>query len=235
MKALITLLCGFTAAVSGFGREFTDTQGRKLEGELVSVSGGMATIKRAADGKVFTLPAAQFSDADQKFMGEFAASNVRHSFDVKTAKTRLGKTKSQQGVVTMESEEWAYKITLTNKSSGDLEKLRVDYWIFRRDDDGKNKSAPRVRSSGSAELPSMRRSQTQDFQTKSFVLNKQQLQADFYYPDGTRNTQKDSVGGIALRIFQGDKEIFQYASDNDLLAMTKGSASLLNRAASASE
>lgn len=199
-----------------------DNKGRKLDGELVSISGGQASIKRTSDGQVFTLPVVQFSAADQKFMAQFAASNVHHDFDVKVAKTKLGKSKTQQGVVTVESEEWAYKVALNNRSSGDLANLRVDYWLFRRDDDGKSKDAPRVRQSGSTQIESIRRSASHEFQTKTFVLNKEQLRGDFYFADGSRNTRKDSAGGLALRIFQGTREIFKYATDEDLLALAQG-------------
>lgn len=222
MKSQAVLFLSLLVCASAFGREFTDTKGRKLEGELIGVTSGQASIKRAADGKVFALPVAQFSDADQKFMAEFAGRNVHHDFDVKITKTKLGKTKSQQGVVTMESEEWAYKVSLNNKSSTDLDNLRVDYWLFRRDDDGKNKNAPRVQESGTTQVAAIRRSAVHEFQTKSFMLNKEQLRADFYFPDGERNTKKDAAGGIALRIFKGDKEVFKYATNEDLLALAQG-------------
>lgn len=219
---IVSILIASSMALPLSAREFIDTQGRKLEGELIAVSGTQATIKRTADGRVFQINATTLSAADQQFITAFAAQNVRHDFDVKSTKTKLGKTKSKDGVVTLETEEWAYKLTLTNRSTGDVGPLRVDYWMFRRDDDGKNKLPPRVQSSGRHEIAAIRKGASQEMQTRSFMLTKEQLQADFYYEDGARNTRKDSAGGLALRIFQGDKEIFAWGTDNDLLALAKG-------------
>lgn len=216
------IACFLCASPAAFTREFVDTQGRKLEGDLVAVSGGLASIKRSADGRLFQINSATLSEADQQFIAAFAAQNVRHDFEVKSTKTKLGKTKSKEGVVTVETEEWAYKLALTNRSTGDLSGLRVDYWLFRRDDDGKNKLPPRVETSGRHEIAAIRRGASQEMQTRSFTLTKEQLQADYFYQDGARNTRRDSAGGVALRIYQGDKEVFAWGSDNDLLALAKG-------------
>ncbi len=223
MKANLAIAaCLLAISTQSGAREFTDTQGRKLEGELVSVNAGQAVIKRS-DGKVVNADVKLFSNDDQKFMTDFAAANLHYGFDVKYSKTKLGKTKKKEGVYTLESEEWAYKLTLTNKSSGDVSDLRVDYWTFRRDDDGKNKSGPKVRSSGTVPVGAMRKGAVKEMQTKSFFLNKEQLQADYYHPDGARNTAKDSAGGIALKVFKGDKEVFKWATNDDLLALAGGS------------
>lgn len=219
-SAIIACLAFLSPAA--FPREFIDTQGRKLDGELIAVSGGQATIKRTADGRLFQINPATLSPADQQFIAAFAAQNVRHDFEVKSTKTKLGKTKSKDGVVTVETEEWAYKLTLTNRSTTDVSALRVDYWLFRRDDDGKNKLPPRVQTSGRHEIAAIRRGASQEMQTRSFTLTKEQLQADYYYQDGARNTRRDSAGGVALRIYQGDKEVFAWGSDDDLLALAKG-------------
>ncbi|HSI62217.1 MAG TPA: hypothetical protein VLE43_03840 [Candidatus Saccharimonadia bacterium] len=59
-------LCGLTS-LSAESRTFIDQNGRSLEGELVSASGDMVTIKRGSDGLVFTVKAANFSKADQDY------------------------------------------------------------------------------------------------------------------------------------------------------------------------
>ncbi len=214
------LLCILPAALHA--RAFTDTKGRVLEGELTSVSNGQAIIKRTTDGKTLAVPLSLLSAEDQKFAADFAAASIRASFDVKWSKTRLGKTKTRQGNYTIEVEQWAYKITLANRSSADLDGLRVDYWVFRRDDDGKNKAPPRIETSGSKDLGALRKSASQDFQTNPIELTKEQLDADYYNLDGSKNTKRDSAGGLALRVFQGEKQLFEWATDKDLLARATG-------------
>ena len=94
------------AAANLSAREFTDSQGRKLEADIVSVAGDQVTLKRTADGRVFTLPVKTFNTDDQKAMTEFARANLRYAFDVKYTRTKLGKTKSRQGIMQYEKEEW---------------------------------------------------------------------------------------------------------------------------------
>ncbi|QIF05553.1 hypothetical protein [Roseimicrobium sp. ORNL1] len=71
MKTLFLILgvlgmCGL-ASLSAETRTFIDQNGRSLDGELVSASGDMVTIKRTSDGLVFTVKAANFSKADQDY------------------------------------------------------------------------------------------------------------------------------------------------------------------------
>lgn len=223
MNHRILDLAMFLAALSGTvdARDFTDTKGRKLSGDLVGVNGSNALIKRP-DGTSVNVPIAMLSGDDQKYVADNAASLIHADFDIKTAKTKLGKRKKRINDTTIEIEEWAYKVTLTNRSSTDLPATRVDYWIFRRDDDGKNKSDPKVESAGSKEIAAMKKNATCDFQTNPITLTKEQLDADFYYIDGSRNKSRDTAGGIAIRVFQGNKQLFEWASDKKLLASAKG-------------
>lgn len=66
-----TLVALFISAVlaplAAETRTFIDQAGRSLQGELVSATGDMVTIKRTTDGVVFTVKAANFSKADQAY------------------------------------------------------------------------------------------------------------------------------------------------------------------------
>lgn len=205
-------------------REFTDVQGRKLEGELLSVTGDKATIKRADDDKVFTVSVSQFSPEDQKYMKDLGAMQAKYIFDVKLVKDKLRTSKTKEGNVTVEAERWAYNIGVTNKTSLDAENLRVDYWLFVKADDGKIKSGPKIQKAGEAVIGTLKRSAVSQFQTLPLLLSKQTLDGDFYYADGTKNKARDTVGGVALRFFIGAQEVFAWATDPTLLKMATGRA-----------
>lgn len=222
---LLATLC-LLAAASAEAREFTDNQGRKLEGELLSVTGPQAVIKRTEDGRQFTVAVSQFSEEDRKFMAEFAATHVHYDFDVKLTKDRQGTTKSKFNNVTSAEEKWAYKVDLTNKSSADATDLRVDYWLFRKADDGKIKTKAQVQQSGSTKVGELKHAATKQFQTKAVVLTKQELDGGFYFSDGTKNKAHDSLGGVAMRFFQGDREVATWATDPNLLKLANGSTSM---------
>jgi hypothetical protein len=220
-RPYFTSVCLALTTVLAAAREFTDIKGRKLEGDIVAASGSLVSIKRAADGKTFTVPATTFGPDDQKFISEYAATNVRHTFDVKYSKIKLGKTKERDGPVTYETEEWAYKISLTNRSSVDLSDATVAYWLFRKPDDGGSTVGPaRIDASGTNALQLLKKSASLEFQSNSYKLRKEQLDADYYNPDGTPNGKRDAAGGLAIRIFKGDKPIFEWASKPDLLKAT---------------
>ena len=222
-----TLMLGAFICLFGMearGREFTDVQGRKLEGELVSVAGAQATIRRGADAKVFTVMISQFSPEDQKFMTDFGASLAHYVFDVKLVKDRKGTTKNKQNNVTFSAEQWVYKVALTNKSTADADDLTVDYWLFLKADDGKIKAGPRVQQTGTSKIGALKRSGVFQFETKPVMLSKQQLDGGFYYEDGTKNKARDTLGGVAMRFFQGGKEVYAWATEPDLLKSASGRA-----------
>jgi predicted peptidase len=55
-------------------RTWKAADGRSLEAEFVSATDTQVTLKRAGDGKVFTLPLSRLSEADQSFIKEKATS-----------------------------------------------------------------------------------------------------------------------------------------------------------------
>ena len=219
----VLVLC-LIGSLCSYGREFTDIQGRKLEGELVSVKGPQAVIKRTSDSKLFTMPVSQFSPEDKKVMADFAIANTKYSFDVKLVKEKLGTSKVKEFDVKSTAEQWAYKVDVSNRSSSDAADLRVDYWLFRKADDGKVKAGPRVQQAGSMKLGDLRLGASHQFQTKPVVLTKHELDGGFYYPDGTKNKSRDTIGGVAMRFFVGQREVFSWSTDASLLKMASWKA-----------
>jgi hypothetical protein len=75
------LLFFFCLSISSAGRllaevrQFTDANGRVLQGELVAVNGDSVTIKRE-DGQAFTLKTATFSAADQAYFKQAMAGGA---------------------------------------------------------------------------------------------------------------------------------------------------------------
>ncbi|HEY1052112.1 MAG TPA: hypothetical protein VGE39_20215 [Prosthecobacter sp.] len=216
-------LCLIVAATLAQAREFTDLQGRKLDAELMSVAGGQATLKRQADGRMFTVPVASFSQADQKFMNEFAAANLSYAFDITYTKKKLDSVTRSSGPTKETVESWAYKLEMRNKQPVELQNLRVDYWLFRKADEGKGKGSARVATSGSHKAEAMKGSAIYAFETLPVELSKSKLEGNFIYIDGSRPRSQDVMGGIVIRVFDpNNKEVFKYATDEDLYAAAMG-------------
>lgn len=216
-------LCLIVAASLAQAREFTDLQGRKLDAELMAVVAGQATLKRQADGRMFTVPVASFSQPDQKFMNDFAAANLNYAFDVTYTKKKLDSVTRRSVGEVHTTETWSYKVEMRNKQPMELQNLRVDYWLFRKEDEGRGKGSARVAASGSHKAESMRGSAIYAFETLPMELNKSKLEGNYIYIDGTRPRSADVMGGIVIRVFDpNNKEVFKFATEEDMYAAATG-------------
>lgn len=219
----LACFCLIAAASLAQAREFTDLQGRKLDAELVAVAAGQASLKRLADGRVFTVPVASFSEADQKFMNEFAAANLSYAFDVNYTKKKIDSVTRREVGEVYTTETWSYKVDLRNKQPMELKNLRVDYWLFRKEDEGRGKGNARVAASGSHKIESVKGSGLYGFDTLPMELNKRKLEGNFIYIDGTRPRSADVMGGIVIRVFDPNgKEVFKFATEEDMYAAATG-------------
>lgn len=216
-------VCVLLAATGLSAREFTDTQGRKLDAEIVSVTGDMVALLRPGEKRPIGAKIALFSVADQKFIREWAESNIKYSFDVAYSKKKLDVAKQRSGPETFITERWAYKIDLKNRVAAELSDLRVDYWIFTKSDDGKGKGTARLQTSGSTKIASVKSSSAATFETEPVEINKTQLDGGWRYMDGSNPRASDGMGGIVVRVFdKRDREVYKFATKDDLLAAAVG-------------
>ena len=75
---LITWTLGMAASFAQ-ARTWTSSEGRELEADFVSATETHVTLKRAKDGKSFTLPLARLSEEDQAYVEEQAAGDPTES------------------------------------------------------------------------------------------------------------------------------------------------------------
>ena len=202
-------------------REFTDNQGRKVEGEVTAFVAGKVSLKRA-DGQVFQFPLKLLSDADQKYVNEWIVRNKEFRFDVKSTPRKLD-SKKQKGITTVTVEKWAHEVDLRNSSGMDCQDVQVNYWLFVREDDGSGAGRPRLAGSGSEKYPEVGNLRSVALKTNAVELTKTQLSGGYYYADGTRARSSDRLGGIAIRVKALGREVFEFESEDGLLAAT-GSA-----------
>ena len=139
-------------------RTFTDSQGRTVEAELLSVLDGKATIRLKNGGSQVSWPAAAFSADDHAYMKEWIKTNVSYRFAVrqrilpnapsnaiKSKRRSLtffdGKPKAAPAIVIRgpayignvdddDSDSQYAFVTVKNGSSADLVNLEVAVWII---------------------------------------------------------------------------------------------------------
>ncbi len=221
INRLITLAAGISLmATSLTGREFTDNQGRKVEGTVTAFVAGSVSLKREEDGRVFQFPMKLLSEADQKYVTEWILSNKKFDFDVKTTRKKLGSQKSSSGATEITREKWAYTFEMKNVSGVDCPAAEVSYWVFGRNDQGSGVGRPRLEARGNEKVEAVGNLRTTSITTNPIELTKTQLAAGYYYTDGTRPRTADRMGGIAIKVKAMGKEIFAYESEDGLLAAT---------------
>jgi len=218
----LAICCLIAAAASSLtAREFTDVQGRKLEAELLSVSAGQATLKRASDGRSFVVPVTAWSPDDQKFMNEFAESNAKYSFEVKYSKKKMGETSTKVFGGTDIVEKWAYKVTLRNQSSLAANGVTAHFWLFRKDFTTTGRTAATMQASGTVSVSDMARNSTVEVVSPPVDIKKAKNDPGYGFTNGNfgGGQRTDQMGGFAIKLVKNGKVIHQYATDPDYLAV----------------
>lgn len=209
-------ICAFTFAITVSAREFTDLQGRKLEAELTDVTGARATLKRAVDGRSFSVEIASFSPEDQKFMKAYGEANRKYKFDVRAEKKKTGDKDVRQGGLTGKIEQWVYEINLRNLSPEPASGLTASYWVFVKEMAEKGRQPARPEAKGVQVLKEMPFNGTCTL-TTNYVNIARVRAAPGYYIDGA-SSKSDQMAGLVVRIYKDKREVFRYATDNSLLA-----------------
>jgi len=213
--------CLLLALSSLPAREFTDTQGRKLEAEIVSVSGDAVALLRAGEKRPLSAKIAIFSDADQKFIREWAAVNIKYNFEVRHEKKKVGETKIDEGGLVGTMDKWAYVVTLKNMSGVTTPGLTVKYWVFGREMAEKGRMTARVASSGSSKLEELAHNKAATVETSSVEAPRVRAKPGYYFKSGESN-KNGQAAGFALRIYnEKGTEVFSHATDESYLAAAR--------------
>jgi dipeptidyl aminopeptidase/acylaminoacyl peptidase len=71
---IFVLALAGSASSPAAAREWTSSDGKKLDAEFVRTTGDMVTLKRATDGREFTIPLSRLSPADRDWIKEQSAT-----------------------------------------------------------------------------------------------------------------------------------------------------------------
>jgi len=112
-----------------------------------------------------------------------------------------------------------YRVMVKNTSfMEDTPALTAKYRVFVLRDDGKKnlREVKPQRIQGEAALPAIKASATGTFDTSSVKLSKTSLDPSYYYSNHQRQTSKDTLDGIWLRLYDGDKMVAEFMSSSKL-------------------
>jgi hypothetical protein len=112
-----------------------------------------------------------------------------------------------------------YKVIVKNLSFMDeTPALIAKYRFFVLRDDGKKnlREVKPQRIEGTADIVALKPGATADFETSAVKLSKTSLDQGYYYTNNQRQSTKDTLDGIWLRIYDGDKMVAEFLSSSKL-------------------
>lgn len=223
MRKLPILLSGFVAftCAQAEPRTFTDTQGRKLNAELIDATLTHAKIRRT-DGQIFDLKLETLCDADRAYVVAWSqrrAAQAPVALRIATSQFKQTAKREQSIAALSRTEDAGYVVTVHNDSRTALENVRAEYRIYMLDDrHGAKKSEMALKNrSGSERIALLQPKAAVDFKTETLTLQRYELKADWVYVDGAKKKVADQLAGIWLKVYRADgTQIGEYASSESL-------------------
>ena len=153
-RSYLAALFILTLLSQGMARVFTSTEGRTLEGEIITASKDSFVLEDS-QRKRTTIPLAKLIPADRDYVAEWKKANPKLDLIIDAVKETGGKHKPIGGGAKGEYFHW--KITIKNRSSEPLTNLNLYYLqiVEVRDyyADANKKTAPSAKSSRGFNIP----------------------------------------------------------------------------------
>ncbi len=193
-------------------RTFTSPDGRTLQAEITAATPDRVSLKTAA-GQPLVVPIDKFIPADQAHIAEWRKANpaqIKYRFLADYTKSKAGSSKMKSNNETITTEQWECNMKITNQSGQTLEGVTVDYVIYFDNLELGNKV---TRSkAGKVEIGTMKSLQQVVVKTETVDLHSVQLEGGYYYKDGSRARQKETLNGIIIHVNHDGKKVFTWAS-----------------------
>jgi hypothetical protein len=223
---LVIVLGGWLAATALPAEElhtFTDQQGRTLKAEIENVIGQDVSLKRE-DGENFKVKIEVFIDADQDYIRQWAIQQAVDDRGMALTLTALpwksSSVTAQTGDMTEEKWQEGYKLTVENETSMELQKIRVEYQIFK---DGAVPGAldpstdPVTRAAGSVILDLVPPNGSETLDTLKVPMTSYALMSGYTWGTGANRDVTDNLLGIWVRVYSPKGDLIQeWASSSSL-------------------
>jgi hypothetical protein len=126
--------------------------------------------------------------------------------------------KTVRGHVNKEKENWAYDVTIENKTFKDLVGVEVKYFVFFRKEKLGEKAAPALqRQAGNTTFDTLKPHEKKVISTSPVQLTKSQLASEWYFENGGRRKAEDVLVGMWVRVYQNGQLFSEYANPSTLL------------------
>jgi hypothetical protein len=205
---------------------FTDQQGRTLKAEIENVIGQDVSLQREDGGK-FKVKIAIFSEPDQDYILQWA---LKQAADQKGQAVTLTAAQSHSDTTVVQAsnmieQKWqaGYKVKLENQTSMELQKLRLDYQIFKHAAMAGSATPaddPITRTVGTLTVDLVPPSGEVAVETAKTPMTSYTLDAGLSWGNGASRAVSDELLGIWIRL---------YTAKGDLIEEWSNSASLMKK------
>lgn len=225
-------ICLYTAFAGGLvspsraeNFTLTDTQGRSIQADVLSIENEIARIRRA-DGMRFDLPLANLAEADQKKLRDWAKQEAdkplpansiqvtasRSKFDSSKKETEVpwvttysdGSSTTEYRTLVTTTEHWGYSLTVSNTTLRQIENLRLEYRLFG--------SGPR-NAGGSAstlEIGTLKPRAKTILKTTTLTFSKEAYRGTSAKPTGSQ------LRGVWVRVYRGGELVHESSTPDNL-------------------
>lgn len=216
------LLLAFPPAGTAEVFVLTDTQGRSIKADVISVENDTAKIKRD-DGRSFELALSTLADADQTKLRDWAKKQAdkplpagaigvvasRTKFDSEKSEATVpfiitytdGTVKRETRIQVTVNEEWGYSLTVENRTLQPINGLRLEYKLF---------SAVDSRGASTLQIPPLKPRDKVILKTNTVTLTKTHLKGDSVKPVGNQ------LQGVWVRIYKGDDLVHESSTPENI-------------------
>jgi hypothetical protein len=120
------------------------------------------------------------------------------------------------------TEQWGYVVSVENQGFKQLENMDVKYYVFSKHEHLGYKGAPKTDTmAGSYKIDLLGTLAKKSFETDGVTLNSAALVGNYYYGNGAKGVVHDSLLGIWIRIYDGQKVVAEYTYPANLAGTEK--------------
>ncbi|MFT5826281.1 MAG: hypothetical protein ACI8ZW_001790 [Yoonia sp.] len=200
---------------------FKDTQGREMEAKITRVSGKDVYIERR-DGLSTKVKRSIFSKQDRSYIEEWAKNALLEGdiLEVRFTQKKTDKRKASNGGIKSEAYKSNNAIVINNTAYEDLSDLTIEYLILKFEDavSAQKRSEGQIRRlKDKTTLKHLSKRSEVAVDTKPIPMMDTKLESGYYFANGGKETSKDEIRGIWVKIYVGDKLVHEVSKPENMM------------------
>ena len=135
-------------------------------------------------------------------------------FEITVERKKEGDARTKGGVFQKATQKWTGEVKILNHGFKPSPELQVRFLIFvKRQQLGQKYGADHIETvKGEEKIVALNPGKNTIFFTPEITLDRQQLDPNYFFLNGGREDARDTVTGVWVKLFDGTKEVGEYAN-----------------------